>query len=196
MPGKNPEVDAFIERQTRWQAETKQLRSVLLGCGLHEALKWGKPCYTHEGGNVVILQSFKGCLAAMFFRGALLDDPEGHLRAQGENSQAAMRLELRSVKEARQLSPALRGFVAQAKALQESGTKVDFKAKRELALPEELSETFAREPQLAKAFAALTPGRQRAYVLHFAGAKQSKTRHARIERCAPDILAGKGLHDR
>lgn len=196
MAKKNPAVDAFIARQTRWQAEMKKLRPVLLGSGLAEELKWGKPCYTHDGSNVAIIQPFKGCCALMFFKGSLLKDPGKHLVRQGKNSQAAMRVELTSVAQVRELEPAIRALVDQAIAVEKAGLKVDFGAKHELELPDELKLRLASDAKLAAAFDGLTPGRRRAYVMHFADAKQSKTRAARIERCVERILAGKGLNDR
>lgn len=196
MTKKNPSVDAFIARTSQWQGETKKLRTILLGCGLDEALKWGKPCYTHEEHNLAIIQGFKGCCAVMFFKGALLKDPDGHLIRQGTNSQAAMRLEFTSVKQVDAMAPVLRAFVKQAMRVEDAGLQVDFKAKHELQLPDELTQRLQRDPKLAAAFHALTPGRQRAYVLHFTAAKQSKTRAARIEKHVARIRAGKGLNDR
>lgn len=196
MGKKNPAVDAYIDRATSWQAEIKKLRAILLGCGLGEELKWGKPCYTHEGGNVAIIQPFKAHCGLMFFKGSLLQDDDGHLVLQGKNSQAGMRMEFTSVKQVKELEPVLRAFVEQAIELEKSGKKVDFKAKHELELPEELAARLAADKKLAAAFRALTPGRQRHYVLHFSEAKQAKTRVARIDKCVDRILSGKGLNDR
>lgn len=196
MGNRNPDVDAFVSRAKAWQAETKQLRAILLGCGLCEELKWGKPCYTHQGNNLAIIQGMKQHCAVMFFKGALLKDPAGQLVRPGEHSQAGMRLEFTSVKQVRELEPALRRFVAQAIRLEKAGAKVDFKAKHELTLPDELTSRLKGDPALAAAFHALTPGRRRAYVMHFSGAKQSATRAARIERCVGAILAGMGRDER
>ncbi len=196
MGKKNPEVDAFVGRAKAWQAETKKLRAILLDCGLCEELKWGKPCYTHQGNNLAIIQGFKQHCAVMFFKGSLLKDPAGQLVRPGEHSQAGMRLEFTSVKRVNELEPALRRFVAQAIRLEQAGAKVDFKAKHELTLPDELSSRLKGDPALAAAFRALTPGRRRAYAMHFSGAKQPATRAARIEKCVGRILAGKGLNDR
>jgi len=176
-----------------WQGEIRKLRSILIDCGLDEELKWGKPCFLFEGKNVAIIQPFKAHCALMFFKGALLKDTHGLLRSQGENTQSAMRLEFTS--EAQVTKAVVQSYVKQAIAVEKAGTRVDFKAKRELELPEELARILQKDEKLAKAFYALTPGRQRGYVLHFAGAKQSQTRTARIEKCIPRILAGKGLHD-
>lgn len=195
MSKKSPKVDAFVGRATRWQSETKKLRSILLDAGLDEELKWGKPCYTFQGKNVAIIQGFKEHCSLMFFKGALLKDPKGHLLSQGPHSQAAKRLQLTSVRQVAAIEPALRSFVAQAIRLEKAGAKVDFKAKLELRFPEELTRRLAVDPALAAAFEALTPGRRRVYVMHFTDAKQSATRVARIERCAKRIMAGRGLND-
>ncbi|MCB9882788.1 MAG: YdeI/OmpD-associated family protein [Planctomycetes bacterium] len=187
-------VDAFVDRATSWQAEIRKLRTILLGCGLDEALKWGKPCYSVDGCNVAIIQPFKTCCALMFFKGVLLDDSHGLLRSQGKNSQAALRLEFSS--EAAIKKTIVQSYVRQAIVLEREGRRVPFPAKDELELPEELTRVLGRDRKLAKAFRALTPGRQRGYVLHFTGAKKTETRSARIEKCIPSILAGKGFQDR
>lgn len=194
MSAQSTEVDAFVGRATTWQGEIRMLRSILLDCGLDEALKWGKPCFQFEGGNVAIIQPFKEHCSLMFFKGALIRDTHGLLRSQGENTQAAMRLEFTSKDQIRKA--VVRTYVKQAIAVEKAGLMVDFKAKRELEIPEELAEILNKDSELAQAFHALTPGRQRGYVLHFTGAKQSRTRTARIERCIPRILAGKGMNDR
>lgn len=196
MSEPNPSVDVLLRRTTKWRDETAALRSLLLGSGLGEELKWGKPCYTFNGANLAIVQGFKGSCALMFFKGALLEDTHRLLAAPGANSQAARRLEFTSVAQVKAAARAIRDYVAQAKALEQAGRTVDLKAKRELQLPEELTAAFTKRPKLGQAFRALTPGRQRAYVLHFAGAKQSATRAARIDKCVPAILAGRGLNDR
>ena len=190
----NRDVDAFVKRAKQWKGEIQKLRSTLLDCGLEEDLKWGKPCFTFEGKNVAIIQPFKEHCALMFFKGVLLEDTHGLLQIQGENSQAARRLEFRS--EAQIVKKVLKSYVKQAVAVEKAGRRVEFKAKHELELPEELTRMMKRDRALARAFEALTPGRRRGYVLHFTGAKQSKTRTSRIEKCVPKILAGKGFHDR
>ena len=189
----NPKVDAFVSRAKTWRAEIEKLRSVLLGCGLDEDIKWGKPCFSFEGKNVAIIQPFKGFCSLMFFKGALLEDTHGLLRSQGENTQSALRLEFTS--EAQVKKTVLKSYVKQAIAVEQAGLEVDFKAKRELEFPEELTQLLQKDRKLAKAFRALTPGRQRGYVMHFTAAKQSKTRTARIEKCVPKILAGLGMND-
>ena len=187
-------VDQFVNRAKTWQGEIQKLRTILLKCGLEEDLKWGKPCFMFEGANIAIIQPFKEHCSLMFFKGALIKDTHGLLRSQGENTQSALRLEFTS--ESQIKKSVLESYVKGAIAVEKQGLKVDFKAKRELELPSELTQILKKDRKLAKAFEALTPGRQRAYVMHFNGAKQSATRTARIEKCAPMILAGKGMNDR
>ncbi len=194
MSAPDPKVDAFLNRARAWRGEMQKLRSILLECGLDEALKWGKPCFSFEGTNVAIIQPFKAHCALMFFKGALLEDRHGLLRSQGENTQSALRLEFSD--EGRISKTIVRYYVKQAIAVEKAGLKVDFKAKRELELPDELTQRLQKDRKLAKAFHALTPGRQRSYILHFAGAKRSQTRSARIEKCVPKILAGLGFNER
>jgi uncharacterized protein YdeI (YjbR/CyaY-like superfamily) len=193
MSSTDAKVDAFVARAKAWQGEIQKLRSILLDCGLDEDLKWGKPCFMFEGTNVAIIQPFKEHCSLMFFKGALLEDPHGLLRSQGENTQSAMRLEFTS--EAQIKKSILAPYVKQAIGVEKAGLSVDFKAKRELELPEELNQILKKDRKLAKAFESLTPGRQRGYVLHFSGAKRSETRTARIEKCIPKILAGQGMND-
>jgi len=190
----NPAVNAYVERAKTWQGEIKKLRSALLDCGLDEELKWGKPCYQHDGKNVAIIQPFKEHCALLFFKGALLEDKHGLLRSQGENTQAALRLEFRS--EAEVKKTVVQYYAKGAIEVAKSGLTVEPKAKRELELPEELTEILRKDRELAKAFKSLTPGRRRSYLLHILAAKQSKTRTARIEKCAPKILSGKGFNER
>jgi uncharacterized protein YdeI (YjbR/CyaY-like superfamily) len=194
MSTKNPSVDGFVSRAKTWRGVIEKLRLILLDCGLDEDLKWGKPCFAFAGKNVAIIQPFKEHCSLMFFKGALLQDNHGVLRSQGQNTQSAMRLEFTS--EAQVTKAVVKSYVKQAIAVEKAGLTVDFKAKRELELPEELTRILQKDRKLAKAFYALTPGRQRGYVLHFAGAKQSTTRTARIEKCIPKILAGVGMNDR
>jgi len=193
MTTPNPKVDAFVSRAKTWRGEIQKLRSILLECGLDEDLKWGKPCFSFEGKNVAIIQPFKEHCSLMFFKGALLKDTHGLLRSQGENTQSALRLQFTS--EAQVKKAVVKSYAQQAIAVEKAGLSVDFRAKRELELPQELTQILQKDRKLAKAFHALTPGRQRGYVLHFAGAKQSQTRIARIEKCIPKILAGLGMHD-
>jgi uncharacterized protein YdeI (YjbR/CyaY-like superfamily) len=193
MSTRNVKVDAFVSRAKAWRGEIEKLRAILLECGLDEELKWGKPCFSFEGGNVAIIQPFKEHCSLMFFKGALLQDTHGLLRSQGENTQSALRLEFTS--EAQVRKAVVKSYVKQAIAVEQAGLSVDFKAKRELELPEELTRILDKDRKFAKAFYALTPGRQRGYVLHFTSAKRSQTRTSRIESCMPKILAGRGMHD-
>jgi uncharacterized protein YdeI (YjbR/CyaY-like superfamily) len=186
-------VDAFVSRAKAWRPEIQKLRSILLDCGLDEDLKWGKPCFMFEGSNIAIIQPFKQHCSLMFFKGALLEDTHRLLRSQGENTQSAMRLEFTS--EAQITKAVLKSYVKQAIAVEQAGLKVELKARQELELPAELTRILDKDRKLAKAFSSLTPGRQRAYVLHFQSAKQSSTRTARIEKCIPKILAGLGMND-
>jgi uncharacterized protein YdeI (YjbR/CyaY-like superfamily) len=188
------QVDAFVRKAKKWKDEIEALRSILLESGLDEELKWGKPCFMFEGKNVAIIQPFKEHCSLMFFKGALMQDPHKLLRSQGENTQSAMRLEFTGKDQIRKTI--VKAYVKQAIAAEKAGLKADFKAKRELELPEELTRILNKDSKLAKAFDALTPGRRRGYVLHFTGAKQSKTRTARIEKAIPGILEGKGINDR
>lgn len=194
MTAQSPEVDTFVRRAAKWRGEIRKLRSILLGCGLDEELKWGKPCYALEGRNIAIVQPFKEHCALMLFKGALLEDTHGLLRSQGANTRSAMRLEFRSEAEIKKTVVA--SYLKQAIAVEKAGLEVDLDAEREPELPEELTRILKKDRKLAKAFRALTPGRQRGYVLHFTGAKQSRTRTARIEKAVPRILAGKGMNDR
>ena len=193
MGDRSAEVDAFVSRVGAWQGEIRKLRAILLDCGLYEELKWGKPCFRFEGSNVAIIQPFKDRCALMFFKGALLRDTHGLLRSQGENTRSAMRLEFTG--EARIEKAVVKSYVDQAIAVEKAGLRVDFEADRELELPEELTRILRKDRRLAKAFESLTPGRRRGYVLHFRAAKRSETRTARIEKCAPRILAGRGMHE-
>lgn len=188
------EVDAYLAKLERWREECARLREVLVDCGLEESLKWRKPCYGHEGSNVAILQPMKRFVALMFFKGALLDDPEGVLQEQGKNTRSARRLCFTDVAEVDAMEDTLRGLVASAVHVEEAG--LELPERPALELVPELRERLEADPKLAAAFEALTPGRQRGYNLHIGGAKQSATRARRVEKHVPRILAGKGLHDR
>jgi uncharacterized protein YdeI (YjbR/CyaY-like superfamily) len=191
---KNPKVDAFVGRAKKWRPEMQKLRSILRACGLEETLKWGKPCFTFEGSNIAIIQPFKAHLALMFFKGALLRDTRRLLKSQGENTQSALRLEFTSDTQIKK--SVVEPYVKEAIRVEKAGLQVDFKAKRELELPRELTDAMQKNGRLAKAFRALTPGKQRGYVLYFTGAKQSRTRTTRIEKSIPKILAGVGVNER
>ena len=190
----NPEVDACIRRSDKWPEEMAGLRPILLGCGLTEEIKWRKPCYSHEGRNIVILQEMKEFLALMFFKGALLKDPEGVLEKQGPNSRSARRIRFTSVEEVTRLAETVEAYVEEAIAVEEAGQKVGPAPEPVLVL--ELQSRLDRDPALRAAFEALTPGRRREYNLYFSGARQAKTRAARVGKYVPKILAGKGFRDR
>jgi len=190
----NPEVDAYVERSDRWPTEIAALRPILLGCGLAEAIKWAKPCYSHEGRNILILQEMKDFLAVMFFKGALLSDPEGVLEDQGPNSRSARRICIRSVADVTELGGTIAASVAEAIDIEDSGRQVE--PAPELVLVEELQARLDADPALREAFEGLTPGRRREYNLHISSAKQASTRAGRVDACVPKILAGKGFRDR
>lgn len=191
----NPKVDAYISKAKTWREETEKLRTISLDCGLTEELKWGKPCYTFQESNVVIIQGFKDSCALLFCKGALLKDAKGVLKKPGENTQAARRIEFTSVREIVKMEPLLKAYIREAMEVEEAGLEVTYKKPEEHSVPEEFQKKLDAMPALKKAFAALTPGRQRLYLMHFSTAKQSKTREARIEKCIPQILDGKGLNE-
>jgi uncharacterized protein YdeI (YjbR/CyaY-like superfamily) len=188
----NPKVDAYLSKAKKWQKEIKELRRISLGCGLTEELKWGKPCYTFQESNVVIIQGFKEFCALLFCKGALLKDRHGILKKFGW--QAARRIPFTHVREIVEMEPILKAYIKEAIEAEKAGLKVNFKKKPE-PIPQELQNKFDEIPALKTAFEALTPGRQRGYILYFAGAKQSKTRESRVEKCMPQILKRKGLDD-
>ena len=188
----DPKVDAYFANATRWVEESEALREILLGCDVQEALKWGKPCYAHAGKNIAVIQKMKNFLALLFFKGALLEDEHGLLEAQGENTRSARRLCFTDVKEVRKKKAAVRKFVRRAIEVEKAGLQVP---KKKVVLAEELQARLKDDPGLKAAFEALTPGRQREYNLYFSGAKQSKTRAARVEKWVPSIRAGKGMRD-
>ena len=190
----NPRVDAYIRRSDMWPEEIAGLRPILLGCGLTEQIKWRKPCYSHEGRNIVILQEMKAFLALMFFKGALLKDPAGVLEDQGPNSRSARRIRFTSVEDVGRLAGTVEAYVEEAIAVEKAGLKVGPAPEPVLAV--ELQSRLDRDPALKAAFEALTPGRRREYNLYFSGARQAKTREARVERYARKILDGRGFRDR
>ena len=190
----DPKVDAYIGRSTKWPGEMSELRTILLGCGLNESVKWGKPCYGHGDKNIAIMQEMNDFLSLMFFKGALIEDRAGLLRSQGPNSRSALRLEFTSVPQVQEQADIIGDYVVAAIAVEDAGLSVG--PAPELELVDELTERLAADPDLAAAFEGLTPGRQREYHLHIADAKQAKTREARIDKYVPQILAGKGMRDR
>jgi uncharacterized protein YdeI (YjbR/CyaY-like superfamily) len=195
MKKTNPKVDAFLSRAKTWQAEYEKLRKILLDCPLTEELKWGVPCYAFQNSNVVLMHGFKEYCALLFFKGALLRDPKGILIKQTANVQSARQIRFTGVREIVKLKTVLKDYVHEAIELEKAGLKVNFKKTAEFAVAEEFQNKLDKSPALKKAFHALTPGRQRAYLLHFSAAKQSKTREARVEKCTPQILKGQGLND-
>jgi uncharacterized protein YdeI (YjbR/CyaY-like superfamily) len=195
MKKTNPKVDAFLSRAKTWQAEYEKLRKILLDCPLTEELKWGVPCYAFQNSNVVLMHGFKEYCALLFFKGALLRDQQGILIKQTANVQSARQIRFTGVREIVKLKTVLKDYVHEAIELEKAGVKVNFKKTGEFAVAEEFQNKLDKSPALKKAFHALTPGRQRAYLLHFSAAKQSKTREARVEKCTSQILKGQGLND-
>ncbi|MCK7554884.1 DUF1801 domain-containing protein [Chitinophaga sedimenti] len=191
----NPKADFFFEKADKWQKEFEQLRKLIDSCGLNEEVKWGVPCYTFEDRNIVLIHGFKEYCAMLFHKGALLSDPEGILIQQTANVQAARQIRFTSLKEIRELAPVLKQYVYEAIEVERAGIAVPYKKAEEFAVAEEFQQQLDSQPKLKKAFEALTPGRQRGYLLFFAAPKQSKTRAARVEKYIPIILGGKGLND-
>lgn len=191
----NPKVDAFLEKAEKWQAESVKLRAILLGSPLTEELKWGQPCYTLEGKNIVLIGGFKEYCTLLFFKGSLLADPKKILVRPGEHMQAGRQIRFTSLHQIAKRQATVKTYVREAIEVEKAGLKVKLKEHSEYKVPEELAGKFAEDPALKAAFAALTPGRQRAYFLHFAAPKQSKTRVARIEKSMPRIFAGKGFNE-
>ena len=191
----NPKVDAYIGKLKQWREETEKLRAIVLECPVTEELKWGVPCYTVDDKNVVLIHGFKEYCAILFVKGALLKDPKGILIQQTENVQSARQVRFTSLQEIVKLQSVLKTYIRAAIEVEKAGLKVARKSTEEFEVAEEFQNKLNKTPALKKAFEALTPGRQRAYLLHFSSAKQSKTRESRIEKCMPMILEGKGLND-
>jgi uncharacterized protein YdeI (YjbR/CyaY-like superfamily) len=196
MNGMNPKVDGYIRKNKQWQAELKELRRIVLDYGLTEEVKWKHPCYTFQNSNIVLIHEFKEYCALLFLKGALLKDDSGILIQQTKNTQAARQIRFTHVDEIFEMEPLLKAYIQEAIDVEKAGLKVDFKKTSEFNMPEEFQHKLDENPALKTAFEALTPGRQRGYLLYFSGAKQSKTREARVEKCTPQILDGKGLNDR
>jgi uncharacterized protein YdeI (YjbR/CyaY-like superfamily) len=191
----NPKVDAYLSRAKRWRDEFEKLRMIILESGLTEELKWGVPCYTFEKTNIVLIHGFKEYCALLFFKGALLKDREGILIRQTATVQAARQIRFTNVREIVKMKPILKAYVYEAIEIEKAGLKVAFKKTSEFKMPEEFQNKLNKLPALKTAFYSLTPGRQRAYILYFSQARQSKTRESRVEKCMPQILNGKGLND-
>jgi uncharacterized protein YdeI (YjbR/CyaY-like superfamily) len=202
----NPKVDFYFSKAKNWQEELEQLRMIVLDCGLAEELKWGVPCYTCPTGssgrafqksNIVLIHVFKEYCALLFFKGVLLNDPNGILIQQTKNVQAARQVRFTNVREIVKMKSVLKAYIYEAIEVERAGLKVDLKKTTAFIIPEEFQKKLSAKggPALKIAFDALTPGRQRAYILHFSAPKQSKTRASRIEKCVQQILNGKGLND-
>ena len=191
----NPKVDAYLSKAKKWRKEIEKLRRILLGCQLTEELKWGKPCYTFQTSNVVIILPLKEYCALLFCKGALLKDAHGILVKAGENTQAARQIRFTHLREIVERETILKTYIQQAIEVERAGLEVVYKKISEFKVPEELQRKLDEVPALKTAFTALTPGRQRGYLLYFSAAKQSKTRESRVEKCMPQILKGKGLND-
>jgi len=192
---RNPKVDFYFDKVGKWQEEIEKLRTIALGCGLDEELKWGCPCYTRDEKNIVLIHVFKEYCAFLFFKGALLKDPHGILIQQTKNVQAARQVRFTNVSQITNLKAVLKAYILEAVEVEKAGLKVKLKQTTAFEMPEEFKAVLKAMPELKKAFEALTPGRQRAYLLHFSSPKQSKTRLSRIEKSVKRIMMGKGLDD-
>jgi uncharacterized protein YdeI (YjbR/CyaY-like superfamily) len=195
MNGMNPKVDWFFSKAKKWPEEIEKLRTIALDCQLTEELKWGCPCYTFQKSNIVLIHVFKEYCAFLFFKGALLKDAKGILIQQTENVQAARQIRFTSVREIVQMKTILKAYIQEAVEVEKAGLKVSLKKTSEFPIPDEFQNKLDEIPALKTAFDALTPGRQRAYILYFSAAKQSKTRESRVEKCMQQIFDGKGLND-
>jgi uncharacterized protein YdeI (YjbR/CyaY-like superfamily) len=191
----NPKVDFYFTKPGKWQQEIALLRTIALGCGLEEELKWGCPCYTYKQSNIVLIHVFKEYCAYLFFKGALLSNAHGILIQQTENVQAARQIRFTDIAAIAELEPVLKTYIFEAIEVEKAGLKVELKKTKEFEMAEEFRLKLDELPALKTAFEALTPGRQRGYLLHFSQPKQAKTREARVEKCIPGILEGKGLDD-
>src|SRR6266478_7314837 len=195
MTTMNPKVDFFFSKAKKWKEEFERLRAIVLDCGLSEELKWGKPCYTFQKSNMVLIHGFKDYCALLFFKGALLKDAKGILVQQTENVQAARQIRFTNVRAIVEMEHVLKTYIKEAIEVEKAGLEVNYKKTSEFVIPEEFQNRLDESPALKTAFGALTPGRQRGYILYFSAAKQSKTREARVEKCVLQILNGKGLND-
>lgn len=192
----NPKVDFYFRKAQAWRSEMEQLRVIVLDCGLAEELKWGVPCYTFQDGNVVLIHAFKEYCALLFVKGALLYDTHGILIQQTENVQAARQIRFIGLQEILERESIIKAYIYEAVEIEKAGLEVPLKTTEEFAMPEEFQHTLKTNPELKSAFEALTPGRQRAYLLFFSQPKLSKTRHSRIEKYTEHILRGEGLNDK
>jgi len=191
----NPKVDAYFSNAKKWQKELRKLRRILLDCQLTEELKWGKPCYAFDNRNMIVILPLKEHCALLFFKGALLKDPNGILIKAGENTEAGRQIRFTNIREIVEMEAVLKAYIHEAIEVEKAGLKVNFKKITELKIPEEFQKQLDEIPALKTAFDALTPGRQRGYIFYFSAPKQSKTRKSRVEKCMQQILDGKGLND-
>jgi uncharacterized protein YdeI (YjbR/CyaY-like superfamily) len=191
----NPRVDFYFEKTSKWHQELEQLRTIVLDCGLTEALKWGVPCYLYQGSNIVLIHVFKDYCALLFFKGVLLNDPNGILIQQTKNVQVARQVRFTNVREIVKMKRILKTYIYEAIEVERAGLKATLKKTSAFNMPEEFKKKLDKNRSLKTAFNALTPGRQRAYMLYFSAPKQPKTRVARVEKYMPQILNGKGLSD-
>ncbi|EQA46262.1 PF08818 domain protein [Leptospira broomii serovar Hurstbridge str. 5399] len=191
----NPKVDFYFNKAKKWQEELERLRTIVLDCGLTEELKWGVPCYTFQKSNIVLIHVFKEYCALLFFKGVLLKDADSILIQQTKNVQAARQIRFTDVKEIVKMKSVLKTYIYEAIEVEKAGLQVNLKKTKEFIIPEEFLSKLDEVPDLKTAFDALTPGRQRAYILYFSAPKQSKTRESRVEKCMKQILHGKGLND-
>jgi uncharacterized protein YdeI (YjbR/CyaY-like superfamily) len=198
----NPKVDFYFNKANppagkagKWQKELEQLRMIVLDCGLTEELKWGVPCYSFNKSNIVLIHVFKEYCAFLFFKGALLNDPNGILIQQTENVQSARQIRFTNVREIVKIEKILKAYIYEAIEVEKAGLRVKLKKTSDFKIPDEFQKQLDKKPALKKAFESLTPGRQRAYIFYFSQPKQSKTRESRVEKCMSQILNGKGLND-
>ena len=191
----NPKVDFYFNKPTKWQKEIEKLRDIALDCGLNEELKWGCPCYSYKGDNIVLIHMFKDYCAYLFFKGVLLQDTKGILIQQTKNVQVARQIRFTGLAEIVKMKTTLKAYIFEAIEVEKAGLKVELKKTAEFTMPDEFKKKLAKDATLKTAFNALTPGRQRGYLLYFSSAKQAKTREDRIEKNIPKILKGKGLDD-
>ena len=195
MKNTNPKVDFYFSKSKKWQEELSKLRTIILDCQLTEDLKWGVPCYTFRNANVVLLHEFKNYCAILFVKGALLKDIDEILIQQTENVQSARQVRFTNIKQIVEIESTLKAYIYEAVEVEKSGLKVPYKKATEFPIADEFQNKLDEMPNLSTAFYALTPGRQRAYLLYFSAPKQAKTREVRIEKCVEQILNGRGLND-
>jgi uncharacterized protein YdeI (YjbR/CyaY-like superfamily) len=191
----NPKAESYVKNAKHWQAEFAKLRELALDCPLSEEFKWGHPCYALDGQNVFLMHGFKDYCALLFMKGALMKDPAGILVQQTDNVQSARQIRFTGADQIAGMATVLKAYMHEAIEIEKAGLKVDFKKAEDFAVPEEFTTKLAEMPELKTAFESLTPGRQKSYLLHFAGAKQARTRETRIEKYVSKILEGKGLDD-